>query len=120
MVYVPPWGWLPVDLTYVLIDPYLIDPLNAIRGAAVTGQDVIQYMNFIHTDYVGGSRSLRDFVQNNGFYIYMTDEMKTDDIFGSLWELIAPLLKGVLVATAVVALSSAAIFVYKWKKSGKA
>ena len=119
MVYIPPWEWLPVDLTYVLIDPYLTDPLNAIKGAAVTGQGVIQYMNFIHTDYVGGSRRLRDFVQNNDFYIYMTDEMKMHNDFGSAWEFIEPLLKVMLIATALVAVSSAAIFVYKWKKSDK-
>lgn len=119
IVYIPPWGWLPVDLTYVLIDPNLTNPLNAIRGAAVTGQGVIQYMNFIHTDYVGTSRRLRDFIQNNGFYIYMVDEMKMDIDFGGAWELIEPLLRGILIATVVASVSLAAIFVYKWKKSGK-
>jgi transglutaminase-like putative cysteine protease len=117
IVYIPPWGWLPVDLTYVYGG--LSDPLNAIRGAAVTGQDVIQYMNFTHTDYVGTSRRLRDFIQNNGFYIYMVDEMKMDIDFGGAWKLIGPLLRGILIATAVASVSLAVIFAYKWKKSGK-
>jgi len=33
MVYVPPWGWLPVDLTYVNVG--FADPLNAVRYGAV-------------------------------------------------------------------------------------
>lgn len=118
IVYIPPWGWLPVDLTYVPIDPYLSNPLNAIRGAAVTGQNVIQCMNFTHTDYVGASRRLRDFIQSTNFFIYMVDEMRTND-FGSLWELIDLVFRVVLVATAVVAVSLTFVFVYVWKRSGK-
>jgi len=119
MVYIPPWGWLPVDLTYVPIDPNLNNPLNAIRGAAVTGQDVIQYMNFTHTDYVGASRRLRDFIQENRFYIYMVDEMRMNFDFGSVWGFIDQVLRVVLVATAVIAVSLAVVFVYKWEKSRK-
>jgi len=75
IVYVSPWGWLPVDLTYVYGG--LSDPLNAIRGAAVTSQGVIQYMNFTHSDYVGNSRHLRDFMESSdNFLVYMEDEMK--------------------------------------------
>jgi transglutaminase-like putative cysteine protease len=119
IVYIPPWGWLPVDLTYVLIDPNLTNPLNAIRGAAVTGQDVIQYMNFTHTDYVGNSRHLRDFIQNNNFYIYMMDEMKMNTDFGNAWELIKLMLRGTLIAAVIIAVSLAAIFVYKWRNSDR-
>jgi len=116
MVYVPPWGWLPVDLTYVPIDPALINPLNAIKGAAVTGEDVIQYMNFSHTDYVGTSRQLREFIQNNSFYVYMVDEMKMNVDFGTAWELAKLVIRVVLIATAAIAFSLAAVFIYKWKK----
>ena len=119
IVYIPPWGWLPVDLTYVLAIGGLSDPLNAIKGAAVTGQNVIQYMNFTHTDYVGNSRHLRDFIQNNNFYIYMMDEMKMNTDFGSAWELIKLMLRGTLIAAAIIAVSLAAIFVYKWRNSDR-
>jgi hypothetical protein len=74
MVYVPPWGWLPVDLTYI----YALskdDPLNAIKTAAVTSQDVIQYMNVIQTDYVSNSEEYRSFLQNKNFYITTYDEV---------------------------------------------
>ena len=74
MVYIPPWGWLPVDLTYVF-GSIAEDPLNAIRNAAVTSQITIQYMNISQTDYVASSREAREFLITNGFYVYVEDEM---------------------------------------------
>jgi len=117
IVYVPPWGWLPVDLTYVYGG--LSDPLNAIRGAAVTGQDVIQYMNFTHSDYVDSSRQFRDFIRNNDFYIFMIDEMNLNLDIASLWEFIELIVKATLIATAVVAISLAVVLIYKHKAKSK-
>jgi len=117
IVYVPPWGWLPVDLTYVYGG--LTNPLNAIKGAAVTGQDVIQYMNFTHSDYVGSSRQFRDFIRNNNFYISMTDEMNLNLDIASLWEFLELIIKAALISTAVIAISLAVIFLYKHKAKSK-
>jgi transglutaminase-like putative cysteine protease len=72
-VYIPPWGWLPVDLTFVIGS--LDDPVNAIECSAATLQQVIQYMNISESDYVASTRSYRDFLQKNGFYLYSRDEM---------------------------------------------
>jgi len=71
MVYVPPWGWLPVDLTFV----WQYSELDAIRWAAVTSQRVIQYANIIEWDYVTSARQVKDFFETNDFYIYLQDEM---------------------------------------------
>ena len=76
IVYVPPWGWLPVDLTYV--KGGLGDPLNAIKAGAVTLQETIQYLNLTQTDYVALSRETREFITDNDFYLYMEDEMVLD------------------------------------------
>lgn len=73
MAYVPPWGWLPVDLTYV--KDGLDDPLNAIKAGAITLQETIQYLNITQTDYVASSREVREFITDNDFYVYMEDEM---------------------------------------------
>ncbi|MEM3640558.1 MAG: transglutaminase-like domain-containing protein [Candidatus Bathyarchaeia archaeon] len=73
MVYVPPWGWLPVDLTYVTGG--LGDPLSAIKHGAVTLQETIQYMNITQTDYVALSHASKELLIKNGFYIYTEDEM---------------------------------------------
>ncbi len=73
MVYVPPWRWLPVDLTYVTGGRS--NPLNAIKTGAVTSRRTIQYMNVSQTDYVASSRRYRDFLVENQIYIHQRDEM---------------------------------------------
>ncbi|HIE14378.1 TPA: transglutaminase domain-containing protein [Candidatus Bathyarchaeota archaeon] len=73
VVYVPPWGWIPVDLTYV--PRILSDPLSAIREAAIITHATVQYSNVIETDYIASSRSYREFLLSNGFKIYEHDAM---------------------------------------------
>ncbi len=115
MVYVPPWGWLPVDFTYVIGG--LADPLNAIKRAAVTSQTTLQYMNISQMDYVASSRMYRDFLRNNDFYVYAQDEMMEapptnhrDDTLEWLFPWIP------IIATVVVAVTAAGIFVHVWKR----
>jgi transglutaminase-like putative cysteine protease len=74
IVYIPPWGWLPVDLTFVLGSPD--DPTNAIRSSAVAAYPgVVQYANISRSDYVGSTRAYRDFLLQNDFYVFSRDEM---------------------------------------------
>lgn len=97
MVYVPPWGWLPVDLTYSSRS----NSLAAIKTAAVTSQDVTQYMNIVQTDYVGESREYRSFLINNSFYIQIYDEIipgRGTDPFGFLSDWLDALAKSAIVA----------------------
>lgn len=113
IVYIPPWGWLPVDLTYILGNPS--DPLNSIKKAAVTSQITLQYMNISQTDYVASSRMYRDFLTNNDFYVYTQDEMMEaspshEDIFEQLFPWI------LIIATVVVTVATAGIFIRVWKK----
>ena len=75
VVYVPPWGWLPVDLTYAynLLD---VDPLNAVKMAAIWSQNTILAMEVRRSDYVGDTRAMRDFVVENDIYIYQEEVLK--------------------------------------------
>jgi hypothetical protein len=73
MIYIPPWGWLPADLTYVTDGQG--NPLNAITKGAVTSQRTIQYMNISKIDYIASTRQYRDFLIANQIYIYQEDEM---------------------------------------------
>ena len=79
IVYIPPWGWLPVDLTYVMGS--YADPLNAIRKAAVTSQYTIQYTNVSQNDYLASNRVYKNFLQENDLYLYIMDEMWERDAF---------------------------------------
>jgi len=73
MAYVPPWGWLPIDLTFVT-GSFAV-AVNAIYHGAVTLQKTIQYMNISKEDYVASSYMYRDFLQQNDFYLYSMDEV---------------------------------------------
>lgn len=73
MVYVPPWGWLPVDLTYVMGEQSV--PLNAILKGAITSSQTIQYMNISQREHLASSRKYRDLLIENQFHIYQEDEM---------------------------------------------
>ena len=71
VVYVPPWGWLPVDLTCSGQE----NPLSAIREAAIITHLTIQYENLTKTDYIASSRKYREFLLSNNFRIYEHDVM---------------------------------------------
>ena len=112
MVYIPPWGWLPVDLTW-----WYYNPLNAIKSAAVTSQKTIQYMNISQMDYVASARQARDFLKDNDFYVYTQDEMMETPLTNhrnDTFERPFPWI--VMVATAVVAVTTAGIFMFVWKR----
>ncbi|MDH5783666.1 MAG: hypothetical protein OEZ35_08430, partial [Candidatus Bathyarchaeota archaeon] len=116
MVYIPPWGWLPVDLTYVF-RPIAEDPLNAIKNAAVTSQITVQYMNISQTDYVASSREAREFLITNSFYVYTEYEMievtRQKNPFGEIMEWMFPV---VLVVAAALLLASSYVIARRWKR----
>jgi len=85
IVYIPPWGWLPVDLTYP--KGGFGNPLNAIITAVVTDARTIQYMNISERDYVTSAMAYREFIIENDFHIYAEDEM-TWTSRQSLWKII--------------------------------
>jgi len=106
MVYIPPWGWLPVDLTYAFGG--LDNPLNAITTAAVTSQITVQYMNISQMDYVASSRKEREFLTTNNFYVYVEDEMievmRQKNLLGESMEWLVPVI--LVIAASLLVTSS--------------
>lgn len=112
MVYIPPWKWLPVDLTYTWGGKET--PLNAIRTGAVTSQNTIQYLNISKREYVASSRKYRDFLIENQIHIYQEDEMirkppKFWKEYGETW------IRWFLIAMVIIACASTAVLTYIWK-----
>jgi len=105
MVYIPPWEWLPVDLTYfrdAFRSQLVNQPLKAIENAAVTLQNVLQYMNISGTKYVASSLETREFLQANGFYVYVRDEMVQNIDQEGYWSIFwGNILKGVIVVACI-------------------
>ena len=92
MVYIPPWGWLPVDLT--ASRGVEEDPLNAIRNAIYWAWITVLCQEVKVVDYIAEAREAREFLIDNGIYIYEREEMsflgtRTVEVPGALsgvWE----------------------------------
>jgi transglutaminase-like putative cysteine protease len=83
IVYIPPWGWLPVDLTYVMGSH--LDPLNAIRTGAVTSQYTVQSTNVSEDNYLASDRAYEQLLESNNFSLYVKDEMReTSPLLGDV------------------------------------
>lgn len=121
MVYVPPWGWLPFDLTYV--PPSLQgNPLSAIKSAAVTLQDTVQYMNIVQGDYVSNAREYRSFLITNDFHITTLDEMtlrQDSDPFGFILDSLNPIMVGTLLVAGVTVCVAGLLVYVKHRKIKK-
>ncbi len=114
MVYIPPWGWLPIDLTYVRDGKE--DPLNAIRAGAVTSRRTIQFMNISEIDYIASARAYRDFIIQNRIHISQRDEMAPafPRFFGqSIRTWIRWFLIAIGIVTGIVIVVSTSIFAYR-------
>ena len=77
MVFIPPWGWLPVDLTYVEGD-LKSEPLKSITASAIVKHFTFQYMNITELDYAAEARALKSFLESHEFYIYEEDIMREE------------------------------------------
>jgi len=73
VAYVPPWGWLPIDLT--VIGGALIDPLDAIRKALIWDQRTLLLAEIKRTDYVAAAREVMDILRERGVYIYREERL---------------------------------------------
>ncbi len=96
MVYVPPWGWLPVDLTLIRES----DPLDAIRNAPEYGASVVSALRISGQNYIGESRSSRARIIASTIYVTSRDVATTPS--GQPWWLYpAVAVLGVAVAGSV-------------------
>jgi len=112
MVYIPPWEWLPVDLTYVSGGQG--DPLNAIRTGAATSRGTIQYMNISQREYVASTRKYRDFLVENRIHVHQEDEMSLA-FLKFLEESIKMWFPWFLIAVGIITGTLTAVFGYVWK-----
>ncbi len=91
VVYVPPWGWLPVDLT--AIGGLVVDPLDAIRRALVWDQNTLLLAEVRCTDYVATARQALEFLREHGLYVHREERLELlaeeQDILSELWPYIA-------------------------------
>lgn len=70
MVYIPPWGWIPVDLTWGYYGLGKKDPLTAIKYSAKVLQEIIYLRDYYTIDYIKDTKEFRKIVEDKNLYIY--------------------------------------------------
>ncbi len=80
MVYVPPWGWIPVDLTLIAYR----DPLEMILRAREYESSIVPAFNVSSQTYIGDSRHSREQLTASDLYIKIT-EIYIEESTGSRW-----------------------------------
>lgn len=72
VVYIPPWGWLPFDMTLGWTPS---NPLAGISSAPVYERSVVQMMNVTVSDWAGEGRRVKEMVQSGQLYITEESEV---------------------------------------------
>jgi hypothetical protein len=70
MIFIPPWGWVPVDLT--LVDSE--SGLELIRNAPEYNANIIPALNVSNQSYIGETLATRERIQNSSLYVTVSDE----------------------------------------------
>ena len=69
LVYIPPWGWLPIEMTMLTSR----DSLTRITEAPVYERFIVTSFNVSRDDYVGDSRRSRDRLMSSDLYITVSN-----------------------------------------------
>lgn len=91
MVYIPPWGWLPVDLTLSGSN----DPMELILKAPEYESYVVTAFSISRQAYVGDSRESREMIMSSSIYITTVDSLIREST-DTGWVKLVYILTGVL------------------------
>jgi transglutaminase-like putative cysteine protease len=72
LIYIPPWGWLPFDMTLGWRES---NPLKVITSAMVWRSDVIVMYDVIHSDWASLGRTQKEYITSNPLYISLEDSL---------------------------------------------
>lgn len=124
MVYIPPWGWIPIDLTW-LIDkagatlsesPHWTGPNSTIIGAAVLTPNTIVFQNITQSDYIKPSIESITNIRRADLYITEIQSMKavrTGPLYSSAS--LTELAPSIAILT-IIAVITVSIYLYARKK----
>jgi len=98
MIYVPPWGWLPVDLTLVQED----GGLDVLAGAPEYNSNLVACFDVNRQPYIGESMGTRERFIGSTVYVEITDEAEMMGSRIPLGELYIVAGLGIAVTAAIV------------------
>jgi hypothetical protein len=94
MIYIPPWGWLPYDMTL----GWSVNSFNGITSAMAWKPAVLTLTNIQTSDWAGGSRRQQNFTLSNELYLVNEDHLISENTAFELdvliWIMVGALLLG--------------------------
>jgi hypothetical protein len=94
MIYIPPWGWLPYDMTL----GWSVNSFNGITSAMAWKPAVLTLTNIQTSDWAGGSRRQQNFTLSNELYLVNEDRLISENTAFELdvviWIMVGALLLG--------------------------
>ena len=79
MMYIPPWGWVPVDLTLASANT----GLELLQKAPEYGSNVVKCFDVNLQPYVGDAISTRNRIMNSTIYVTLTDKAELVNSYDS-------------------------------------
>ncbi len=73
MIYIPPWGWVPVDMTLTNSD----SGLDLIKKAPEYDPNIISVLNVSRQSYIAETLKTRERLLNSSLYVTVVDEART-------------------------------------------
>ena len=109
VIYIPPWGWLPFDMT---LGWRSSDPLKVVTAAAAWSSGTIQIMNITGSDWAGEGKKQKEEVMKSRLYLQYEDVLEEEDqkswlsIISQNWQIIT-------VTAVTIAILGVAIRIHK-------
>ena len=77
MIYIPPWGWVPIDLTLVVED----SGLDYIMNAPEYDANIIEALDVSEQAYIGDTIATRERIIASDLYVSITDD--ANQVYGN-------------------------------------
>ena len=85
MVYIPPWGWLPFDMT---LGWNSWNTLSVVNSARVWRIDSMPMLNVTKSDWAGFGRAQKDMILSGSLAIVYDDKLSIKNVEGYLYLLV--------------------------------
>ncbi|MEM2940706.1 MAG: transglutaminase-like domain-containing protein [Thermoproteota archaeon] len=78
--YIPPWGWLPVDITYGYYSQRQ-NPLSSITYSASATEHVLESEKYSNIDFVAESLRTEERIKRSSVYLHVEEEVYAGSLF---------------------------------------
>jgi len=112
MVYVPPWGWLPFDMTLGWSNS---NSLSVIKSAKAWSLDAASLLNVTKSDWAGEGKTQKEEMMSSSIYVYYEETLATVAQGGFLQAVADWRLWGGVAAVLFVSTIAAAIYMKRFK-----